>query len=105
MEAVAATPERARRHRAARYLLGVAPFFVGVAVLVWVRPGGAGAIAPSPVSPTAIRTVFLADCAVCHGSKGEGTSAGPSLVGVGAAAIDYWVSTGRMPPSPDHHGT
>jgi ubiquinol-cytochrome c reductase cytochrome c subunit len=79
---------------------------VGIAVFLYARPAGARATQPSPASfsPAAIRTVFLADCAVCHGSTGRGTEAGPSLVGVGAAAVDYWVSTGRMPLAPDHHG-
>jgi ubiquinol-cytochrome c reductase cytochrome c subunit len=36
-------------------------------------------------------------CASCHGTGGQGTSDGPSLVGVGAAAVDFQVGTGRMP--------
>jgi ubiquinol-cytochrome c reductase cytochrome c subunit len=43
------------------------------------------------------RAVFLADCAVCHGSDGRGTARGPSLEGVGRASIDYQLTTGRMP--------
>ncbi len=49
-------------------------------------------------------TIFLADCAVCHGNRGQGSETGPTLRGVGAAAVDYWVSTGRMPLSIHHHG-
>ena len=42
--------------------------------------------------------LFLANCASCHGKNAEGNgTAGPSLVGVGAAAVDFQVSTGRMP--------
>lgn len=41
--------------------------------------------------------VFRRDCAVCHGADAHGTNRGPTLVGVGAASVDYWVSTGRMP--------
>ena len=41
--------------------------------------------------------VYLRDCAVCHGADARGTSFGPSLQGVGPAAVDYWISTGRMP--------
>jgi ubiquinol-cytochrome c reductase cytochrome c subunit len=102
MEAVAGTPGPGRGLLRSRCLLGVAPLVVGIAFVLCVRPAGARSVAPTPA---AIRTVFLADCAVCHGSRGEGTSAGPSLSGVGAATIDYWVSTGRMPLSPDHHGS
>jgi ubiquinol-cytochrome c reductase cytochrome c subunit len=85
------------------YVLGFAPLLVGFVVFFSARPTNARAAAPTP-SPAAIRTVFLSDCAVCHGSTGEGTAAGPSLTGVGAATIDYWVSTGRMPLAADHHG-
>ncbi|SNC60738.1 ubiquinol-cytochrome c reductase cytochrome c subunit [Kytococcus aerolatus] len=42
--------------------------------------------------------LFQANCATCHGEQGEGiTEAGPSLAGVGAAAVDFQVGTGRMP--------
>ena len=41
--------------------------------------------------------LFAANCATCHGMNLEGTSAGPSLLGVGAASVDFQVGTGRMP--------
>jgi ubiquinol-cytochrome c reductase cytochrome c subunit len=43
------------------------------------------------------RALFLANCSTCHGNNAEGSSDGPSLVGVGAAAVDFQVGTGRMP--------
>lgn len=43
------------------------------------------------------KALFQVTCSSCHGLNGEGTSQGPSLVGVGAAAVDFQVSTGRMP--------
>ena len=49
------------------------------------------------------RELFLVGCAFCHGQNGEGVRSqddkqiGPSLVGVGAAAVDFQVGTGRMP--------
>ena len=48
------------------------------------------------------RELFLVGCAFCHGQNGEGITStkgqyGPSLVGVGAAAVDFQVGTGRMP--------
>ncbi|MCU1458488.1 MAG: cytochrome c class [Actinomycetia bacterium] len=46
--------------------------------------------------------MYLRDCAVCHGARAGGTPSGPSLRGVGAASVDYWVSTGRMPLSSPH---
>ncbi len=44
------------------------------------------------------KSLFVAHCASCHGLNAEGTSMGPTLVGVGAAAVDFQVSSGRMPP-------
>jgi ubiquinol-cytochrome c reductase cytochrome c subunit len=41
--------------------------------------------------------LFLVGCAYCHGQNGEGTAQGPDLRGVGAAAADFQLSTGRMP--------
>ena len=41
--------------------------------------------------------LFVANCSTCHGLDGAGTPSGPSLVGVGAAAVDFQVGTGRMP--------
>lgn len=42
-------------------------------------------------------TAYLRSCASCHGPQGQGTAAGPSLVGVGAASVDFYLRTGRMP--------
>ncbi|WP_311476661.1 cytochrome c [uncultured Gulosibacter sp.] len=41
--------------------------------------------------------LFNANCATCHGVNAVGTENGPSLIGVGAAAVDFQVGTGRMP--------
>ncbi len=41
--------------------------------------------------------LFAANCATCHGVNLEGTKNGPSLIGVGAAAVEFQVATGRMP--------
>lgn len=43
------------------------------------------------------RKLFLANCASCHGTNGAGAIGGPSLIGVGAASVDFQVGTGRMP--------
>jgi ubiquinol-cytochrome c reductase cytochrome c subunit len=58
----------------------------------------------SPLPETATPTpksefLFERDCAVCHGNDARGSPRGPTLVGVGAASLDYWLSTGRMPTS------
>ena len=49
------------------------------------------------------KALFVNNCASCHGVNGagqeyaKGTIIGPSLVGVGAASVDFQVMTGRMP--------
>jgi ubiquinol-cytochrome c reductase cytochrome c subunit len=47
--------------------------------------------------------LFLVSCSFCHGTNGQGVKTldgnqlGPPLAGVGAAAVDFQVGTGRMP--------
>ena len=41
--------------------------------------------------------IFLKGCSSCHGLNAEGAAIAPSLVGVGAASVDFQVATGRMP--------
>ena len=43
------------------------------------------------------KTLFLKGCSSCHGLNAEGGSIAPSLIGVGAASVDFQVGTGRMP--------
>ena len=43
------------------------------------------------------RQIFLKGCSSCHGLNSEGGVIAPSLVGVGAASVDFQVGTGRMP--------
>jgi ubiquinol-cytochrome c reductase cytochrome c subunit len=52
---------------------------------------------------TAGRLLFAQTCSSCHGNEANGVgpdgqaTIGPNLQGVGAATVDFWVSTGRMP--------
>ena len=51
-------------------------------------------------SPATIKEgekLFGANCATCHGAGAQGTDDGPSLVGAGAASVNFQVGTGRMP--------
>jgi ubiquinol-cytochrome c reductase cytochrome c subunit len=61
----------------------------------------ASAAAPSAAQQAQIasgRSVFMQSCATCHGFAAQGTTGvAPGLIGVGAAAVDFQVSTGRMP--------
>lgn len=52
---------------------------------------------PPPGYIPAGQALFQANCASCHGTNAYGTDRAPNLVGLGAATVDFWVSTGRMP--------
>jgi ubiquinol-cytochrome c reductase cytochrome c subunit len=52
--------------------------------------------------------LYERNCASCHGTTGQGTFRGPTLIGVGAASADYWLRSGRMPlplRAPDQEAT
>lgn len=51
----------------------------------------------SPATIEAGEKLFGANCATCHGAGAQGTDDGPSLVGAGAASVNFQVGTGRMP--------
>lgn len=60
----------------------------------------ASAETPHDVSAASVedgKKLFQANCASCHGLDLDGTDVAPSLIGVGAAAVDFQVGTGRMP--------
>jgi ubiquinol-cytochrome c reductase cytochrome c subunit len=97
---------RLSRHRR-RPIAGLVLLLLGL-----VLTGGLySAFAPAAAGPATSdeelvadgRKLFLVGCAFCHGQNGEGVSTvdgnqlGPSLAGVGAAAVDFQVGTGRMP--------
>jgi ubiquinol-cytochrome c reductase cytochrome c subunit len=82
------------------------PWALGVVIFLGlVMSGGGYAVATqtyksefgSPAQVEEGRKLFLSNCASCHGSNGEGAVGGPSLIGVGAASVDFQVGTGRMP--------
>jgi ubiquinol-cytochrome c reductase cytochrome c subunit len=71
-----------------------------------VRPRDEHGLAPIELG----RQLFAGNCSSCHGSLAQGitsappkrgigdaTALGPSLRGVGARALDFYLSTGRMP--------
>lgn len=87
-----------RRHRAARpLLLIVALFLLGITYAGFAPTGKSNADQTNTTAVQAGRELFAVGCASCHGLNAEGTSQAPSLVGVGAAAVDFQVGTGRMP--------
>ena len=95
-----AIPVIPRRHRRPGILLVFGLFMMGALYSV-IAPPAQGL----PTRETASRSLkagtVAVGCASCHGLNGEGqvsgTIQGPPLIGVGAAAVDFQVSTGRMP--------
>jgi ubiquinol-cytochrome c reductase cytochrome c subunit len=98
-----------RRRRAASYgvvLLGLV--LVGAVYATITGSGESAAATPSTPSSAQIakgQQIFRDTCASCHGLQAQGTAVAPSLIGVGSAAVDFQVSTGRMPakePGPEN---
>jgi ubiquinol-cytochrome c reductase cytochrome c subunit len=67
-----------------------------IGVVAFGQLGPAAGAASSPGTPDG-PNLYLQNCASCHGQQGEGATAGPSLIGVGAASMDFYLRTGRMP--------
>jgi ubiquinol-cytochrome c reductase cytochrome c subunit len=98
--------------------------FAGAAAGQKGTAGGGGAPPPPPPAPAGVRaaasatatapgggsaevargrTLFLDGCSSCHGDDARGVAGqGPSLYGTGAAAADFYLSTGRMPLANPH---
>jgi len=89
-----------RRHPAAGYavvLLMLVALGGGYAFLTGSGAAAAPVSGPSSESIARGADLYSRNCASCHGLQAQGTSLAPSLIGVGAAAVDFQVSTGRMP--------
>ena len=67
----------------------------GYAAIANVQPAQASLISQTQVEEG--KKLYLAGCSSCHGMEAQGSANGPTLLGVGAAAVDFQVSTGRMP--------
>ncbi len=93
------TLARRRHHRAAPLLLVLALLALITGIAALAAPGPA--IASTEMSEDDIvagERLFAANCASCHGLDAQGQEGvAPSLVGVGAASVDFQVGTGRMP--------
>jgi ubiquinol-cytochrome c reductase cytochrome c subunit len=76
-------------------LVAVAMVYAAVAGL----GGDALASSPNPSidQVSAGKALFAVSCASCHGEYAQGSSVAPSLIGAGAAAVHFQMSTGRMP--------
>jgi ubiquinol-cytochrome c reductase cytochrome c subunit len=91
--------------RRRRPVAGYAALLLGLVVVALVygsltRTGGTAQASAPPASQQDInagKELFQANCSSCHGLEAQGTDQAPSLVGAGAAAVYFQMSTGRMP--------
>jgi ubiquinol-cytochrome c reductase cytochrome c subunit len=94
---------RRRRHPLAGLVVVLLGLVITGALYSAFRPAAADQSTTDRQLVAAGRQLYVVSCATCHGLNGEGvltkqgTNFGPSLVGVGAAAVDFQVGTGRMP--------
>jgi quinol---cytochrome-c reductase cytochrome c subunit len=92
-------PSRARRRLTAALRLAGALLLFGWLYTAFA-PGVSAADTPQQLSAAAQKGKQLYDlsCISCHGRNAQGVDGrGPSLIGVGPAAVEFQVSTGRMP--------
>src|ERR1022692_31965 len=81
---------------------------IGMAYAAITGAGGSASASAPPAGQQQIaqgQEIFAKNCSSCHGLEAQGTPVAPSLIGVGAAAVDFQVSTGRMPakqPGPEN---
>jgi ubiquinol-cytochrome c reductase cytochrome c subunit len=91
--------------RRRRPVAGYAALLLGLVVVALLygsltRSGGTAQASAPPASQqdvTAGKNLFQANCSSCHGLEAQGSTQAPSLIGAGAAAVYFQMSTGRMP--------
>jgi ubiquinol-cytochrome c reductase cytochrome c subunit len=90
-----------RRHPLAAFVVvffALAVIAGAYATLGSSTASAAGSAGYTPDQISAGQKLFESSCSSCHNSNGQGVQgSGPSLIGVGAAAVDFQVGTGRMP--------
>jgi ubiquinol-cytochrome c reductase cytochrome c subunit len=96
----------AGRNPKRRRLAGAAIVLVALGLLTLLysalAPRGSAASSADPDAAAGQKLFNRFSCASCHGLNAEGGARAPSLIGVGAAAVDFQMGTGRMPLQ--HHG-
>ena len=87
-----------RRHPATRALfLAMALFVMGVLYATVAPASTSTADGSRSTQVEEGKALYQVGCSSCHGMNGEGTSQGPTLIGVGSASVDFQMETGRMP--------
>jgi ubiquinol-cytochrome c reductase cytochrome c subunit len=90
-----------RRRPVAGYAVVLLGLILVGAIYATITGSGDSSASTTPTTSQAEiakgQQIFNQTCSSCHGLQAQGTSAAPSLIGVGSAAVDFQVSTGRMP--------
>ncbi len=90
-----------RRRPVAGYAVVLLGLILVGAIYATITGAGESAASTTPTTSQAEiakgQQIFQLTCATCHGLEAQGTAVAPSLIGVGSAAVDFQVSTGRMP--------
>jgi ubiquinol-cytochrome c reductase cytochrome c subunit len=90
-----------RRRPVAGYAVVLLGLILVGAIYATITGSGESSASTTPTTSAAEiargQQIFDMTCATCHGEQAQGTAVAPSLIGVGAAAVDFQVSTGRMP--------
>ena len=90
-----------RRRPVAGYAVVLLGLILVGAIYAIITGSGDSAASTTPTASQAEiakgQQIFQLTCATCHGLQAQGTAVAPSLIGVGSAAVDFQVSTGRMP--------
>jgi ubiquinol-cytochrome c reductase cytochrome c subunit len=92
-----------RRSRFAAPAVLIVGLLASGGIYAALAPANAGPKTDDAATIAKGRALFAVSCSSCHGLNAEGIltekggNYGPSLIGVGAAAVDFQVGTGRMP--------
>lgn len=76
--------------------IGVLAFSL-VAVSGGTSGASSAAVSTNPVDIHNGELLYDQHCSSCHGDQGVGSTKAPELINAGAAAVDFYLSTGRMP--------
>jgi ubiquinol-cytochrome c reductase cytochrome c subunit len=88
---------RGRRAVGTALRMLIALFLVG-GIYTGLAPNASAEDTPLSAAAKQGQAIFNQNCISCHGRNAEGVQGrGPSLIGVGSAAVEFQVTTGRMP--------
>ncbi len=93
----AAKASTRRRRRSSFLVVALALVTTGALWALLAPSGSAQDSTDSSEAVRAGRALYLQGCSSCHGMNAEGGNQAPSLIGVGSAAVQFQVGTGRMP--------